>query len=112
MLPKKYRLKKKTDIEKVFKKGKAFNGDFLILKIARNALDYSRVSCLVSKKVAKKATSRNSIRRKTIEAIRPDLVKIKNGFDIIFIAKKGLEGKSFQDSRIMLNKALSLAKLL
>jgi len=51
MLKKENRLKKKKDFEKVFKEGKSFKNNFLIVKINENNLNFPRFGFVVSKKV-------------------------------------------------------------
>ena len=95
MLPKENRLKKKKDFEKVFKKGKAFFVEFLILKIVKNDLRNPRFGFVVSQKVNKKAVVRNKVKRRLREIVRKKLPEIKTNVDGVFIAKKGIEKKDF-----------------
>ncbi len=109
MLPKRNRLKKKKDFEQVFKKGQFFREDFLTLKIVLNGLKNSRFGFIVSKKVSKKAVTRNKIKRWLRVAI---LLQIKMGgitqkpSDIIIIIKPGVEIKNFQEIKETINRIL------
>ena len=69
MLPKTNRLTKKKDFENVFKKGKGIKGDFLILRFVGNKTKTCRFGIVVSKKISKKATVRNKIKRRIRAAI-------------------------------------------
>jgi len=119
MLPKINSLKKRKDIERVFEKGKRFKEDFLILKITKNALSQTRFGFIVSKKVSKKATLRNKIKRKLREIVSKKGKKLKKGchpsvtrpgMDILLIALPGLETKDFWEIDETLNKLFKEAK--
>ncbi|MFA4998628.1 MAG: ribonuclease P protein component [Candidatus Paceibacterota bacterium] len=104
MLSKKNLLKKKGDIERVFKKGRGSKEDFLLLKAVRNSLSSSRFGIVVSQKVSKKAVLRNKIRRRLKEIIGAKIGKIKGGQDCLLIALPGLENKDFWEIEEIINK--------
>ena len=112
MLPEEYRLKKKKDFQKVIQKGKKTGEGFLILRSLKNKLKGTRIGFVVSQKVAKRASLRNKIKRRLREAIRPNLGKIKSGYDLIFFTKKGIEEKDFWQIKEAVIKLLQRAKLL
>ena len=111
MLLKNNRLRKKKDIEQVFKRGRALKEDFLVLKTLQNNLDKARFGFIVSLKVSKKATLRNKIRRKLSELVRLDMERIKPGSDNLLIAIPGLAAKDFWEMKEGLDKLFSRAKL-
>lgn len=96
VLPKRYRLAKKKDFEKVFKKGRMFSEAFIAVKISVNGLLYSRFGFVVSLKISKKAVERNRIRRQLQEAIRINLKRIKQGFDAVVMVKPEIKGKEYK----------------
>jgi len=110
MLPKTNRLKKKKDIERVFKSGQGFKEDFLILKVVRSNFKNSRFALVVSQKISKKATLRNKIRRKLSELVRSKIKRVKKGRDLILIAVPGLEEKDFWEIDETINKLFQTAK--
>jgi len=112
MRPRVNRLKKKSEIERVFKEGKKFKEDFLILKLAKNSLNKVRFAFIVSQKVSKKATIRNKIRRRLKDLAQSKLKKIKKGMDVLLIALPGLETKDFWEIEEIINKLFSKAKLI
>lgn len=112
MLPSIHRLKRKKEIEKVFKNGRGFKEDFLILKVIENKLKNSRFAFIVSSKVSKKATLRNKIRRRLSEAVRLKIKDIKEGVDGVFLAIPGLEKKNFWEIKEDINKIFAKAKIL
>ena len=97
MLPRLYRLKKKSDFNRLLKNGinsRYFNESLSIKFIGRiESQENSRFGFLVAKKYFKKATLRNKIRRKLRELIGQKLSLIKSGNDIVLIAKPGIENK-------------------
>ena len=112
MLPKKNRLKKRKDFELVFRKGKGFKEDFLVLKKNKNNLNQSRFGFIVGRRVSKKATIRNKIRRRLSSLVQEKLAKIKNGFDIILIAQPGLENKNFAQIERIIDRLFQGAKVI
>jgi len=111
MLSKENRLKKKKDFEKVFKKGRGVNQDFLFLKFQKNNIKESRFGFLVSQKISKKAVIRNKIKRRLRGLINSNLSKIKKGNDIILVTRPGLEKNDFQSTKEMINTILKKANL-
>ncbi len=111
MLASKNQLKKEEDIKKVFKKGKVFKEDFLILRLANNSLKNSRFGFIVSKKVSKKASLRNKLKRRLREAVRVKIKKIKTDIDGLLIAAPGLERRNFWEIDNSINKIFLRAKL-
>lgn len=116
MLSKLYRLKKDSDIKRVFKEGKMFKSPPLSLRLALNGSGRNKFGFVVSSKVAKKAFSRNKIRRRLSEIIRSQLPKIKKeeareGFDALIVAYPGTDKLSFAELRALLDSLLEKAKL-
>jgi ribonuclease P protein component len=111
MLPKINCLKKKKDFEQVFKKGKGFKEDFLILKYISSNLRESRFGIIVSQKVSKKATTRNKIKRRLRALISFKLPKIKKSIDAVLVVLPGFENKDFWEAEEIINKLFEKAKL-
>lgn len=112
MLPKINRLTKKKDLERVFKKGKGVKEGLLILRTVKNNLDNSRFGFIVSKKVSKKASLRNKVKRRLRDLVRGKLKKIKKGKDNLLVALPGLETKSFRDIKETVDKLFKKAGLI
>jgi ribonuclease P protein component len=76
---------------------------------APNGLASIRVGFVVSKRITKRAVERNYLKRLLTEAIRPYLVDIPAGWDIIISAKHSAIGVPLpalvQDVRILLRRA-------
>lgn len=112
MLPAANRLKKKKDLEEVFKKGRTFRDDLLAIRFVRNKLKTSRFAFSVGLKVSKKAFLRNRIRRRLREIIRDVLPGVKTGFDAVFMARRGLEAQKSRELKEMVSGLLKKTKLL
>ncbi len=112
MLKKKNRLKRKKDFGIVFKKGKGVKEGFLFLKHVSNGLEDSRCGIVVSRKVSKKATVRNRIKRRLRDVVAQKLREIKKGKDFVLVALPGLEAESFCEIEEMINRLLRKAKII
>lgn len=112
MLAKQYRLQKDKDFELAFKKGRTFSNEFLFLRLRRNDLNISRFGFIVGKKISKKATVRNRIRRRLGEIIRGKLADVKPGFDVAIGTKGEIVEKNYQDLDKEVGQLLKRAGLL
>jgi len=89
MIRSSYRLKK-TECERVYKKGRSIRQGNLLVRILKNNLQYSRFAIVISKAISPKATQRNRLRRKTFDIIKKlNLNKILSGGSDIIISFKG-----------------------
>ena len=112
MLPQNSRLQNEKDIERVYKKGKSFKEDFLVLKVMKNTLAKSRFAFIVSQKVSKKAVARNKVKRRLRETIKKQTKIIATGFDSLVIARSETVEKNFSEIEKVLTKLLKRAKLI
>lgn len=112
MLPKNYRLRLKKDFDAVFKGGRFSGQSFLTLGYLKNNLPVSRFAVIVGKKVSKKAVVRNLVKRRTIEIIRLNIDKIKQGFDLVFVAKPEIKGKKQKEIEIVVYELIQRSRLL
>lgn len=97
MLPKIFRLSKKSDFDIVFKQGRSKALRCFFIRYKENQLGHPRVGIIVSNKVSKKATERNILKRRVREIIwkvRSSLGEV----DIIIIAKRGSVNTSYSDN--------------
>lgn len=101
MLPFKNRIKKEKDFRKVFDAGKFVSLNLASMKFIPNNLEETRFGFIVSKKVSKKAVTRNRLKRIFREQARLSLKKIKPGLDIVVIVKSS-EITSEEARRILL----------
>lgn len=109
MLAQKYRIRKKKDIERIFKKGRNIKQDSLILKTASNDLGFYRFGFIVSQKVSKKAVQRNKIKRKLREIVQQRVNFNAAGRDNLFIALPQIEIKNIE---LIVKALLKRAKII
>jgi len=93
MLKKKYRLLKETK----FDRKDLYTSPFFVLKLAKNEKSFSRFGFVVSKKIDKRATVRNRIKRQIRVCIEDNFDKIKPGHDMLFILKKQTLNKTTKE---------------
>jgi ribonuclease P protein component len=90
MLPKKNRLDTKT-VEKVFTMGAFVNSPNLTLRfLKKRETQQARISVIVPKSTAKKATERNLLRRRGYAALSGMLSKFPVGFTGVLVFKKSI----------------------
>jgi ribonuclease P protein component len=97
MLASKNRLRKKNDIDNVFKKGKAMAGGLFFLRFVKNDTSTNRFAFVVSCKVSKKSVTRNKIKRRLREIVKKLTLNTLSGFDFLIIAKPPIINKSFKE---------------
>lgn len=94
MLAKKYRLPGKIKFEK---KSLFFSSHLFNVRIRQNELLYNRFVVVVSRRIDKRATARNRIRRLIYTAIEELSNESQKGLDFLFIVKKTAVEKSKKD---------------
>lgn len=107
MLSRPYRLTKKNEIDRVFRRGQSFFTGTIGVKAARNGKELSRFAIIVSTKVAKKATLRNRLKRQLREMVRLMREDVSPGYDVVVVSRAGME----KSSREELQRALAVAFL-
>lgn len=108
---KKHKLRKNFEFRAVYNRGKSFSNKYLVLyvfKNYKNAPDNYRVGVSVSKKVGK-SVIRSRVKRLILESFRLNNEGLKNGCDLVFIARTVSNGKSYKEIewavKNLLNKA-------
>lgn len=89
-------LRRQKDFDAIYKWGKHQASKYAVLLFRENGLGYDRISFLASKKVGN-SVERNRARRLMKEAFRligPDL---PGGYDLVFVARKGIEKSGLSD---------------
>ncbi len=113
MLKQEYRLAKRSDIERVFKRGKSFFVGNLSIRVSKNELQTTRFAIVVSTKVSKKAVRRNKLKRRIREVLRTEVIKrMQHGYDCVIVTQKGSIDKSYEDLAKLVVGACKKAKLL
>jgi ribonuclease P protein component len=91
MLAKKYRLTATGDFKRVQELGSTFqSANFGIAILDRKDVNPTRFGFIISTKIAKDAVDRNTIRRHMSETVRLMTKDIKDGRDIVFLAKTSI----------------------
>ena len=103
-------LRKKEDFSAIYKRGKSVPDRFVVVFYKKNNLNYNRISFLASKKVGN-SVCRNRARRLMRENYRLISDDIKEGYDIIFIARNKINGRKSQEVGKSMRNAIRKAKL-
>jgi ribonuclease P protein component len=91
MLAKKYRLTGSSDFAKVQSEGSTYqSANFGVAILDRKDTDPPRFAFVVSTKIAKDAVDRNTIKRHMSETVRLMTSEVKNGLDVVFLAKTSI----------------------
>lgn len=84
MLPKHNRLPLRTRFVPEFQ----VQTPIAVVKVKKNNSEESRFAFVISKRVAKSAVARNSIKRALRQCVHENLKMIKPGYDMLFVAKR------------------------
>jgi ribonuclease P protein component len=97
-----YRLKKNIEFRIVYRKGKSFANDLLVLYILKNRRNrdkkgnqYNKVGISVSKKVGNSVV-RSRSKRLVTEGYRIKVDNLKQGYDFVFVARTNIKDKSYE----------------
>lgn len=85
-------LRKKTDFQSIYRRGKSVGDRFVVLFYRPNGLAYNRTGFLASKKVGN-SVKRNRARRLMRESYRHIEDKLPSGYDFIIIARNTINDK-------------------
>ncbi len=89
-------LKKNSDFQKVYKRGKSYANKYLIVYIIKNDLEINRLGISVSKKVGN-SIIRHRVTRLIRESYRLQEGYFQCGFDIVVVARVGVRGRSYHE---------------
>ena len=109
-MQKELRLKKARDFSHIYRRGRSWANDLLVLKALPNGTDGgNRYGFSVSKRTGN-AVVRNTIKRRTREAVRstPTL----GGWDMIFIARRGAGSADYHRLKASVTDLLRRGRLL
>lgn len=87
MFSKDFRIRKKEEVNAVFKQGKSVSCPELAFRFLPNGLPHTRVTVLAGTKLSKKAVHRNRIRRRLREIARLNYDKLPQGIDLLIVAR-------------------------
>lgn len=103
-------LRRKDDFTSIYKKGRSVGERYIVLFYRKNDLSYNRIAFLASKKVGN-SVERNRARRLMKESYRILKGEIREGYDLIFIARNTINGQKAFDVGKSMKRALQKAKL-
>lgn len=110
MLKKQNRLKKRSDFNYIFRKGQPCKSRFVVFYYAKNNSNDVKVGIVVSKKIGNSVT-RNRVKRLLREAVKANLEQIKTGYNLIFIARSGIEKLTLAEIEATVKDFLISSKL-
>ncbi len=110
MLPRKNRLTRSSDFQRVRSRGRSWSDRLLVLSRAPNDLEVTRFGFSVSRRIGG-AVVRNRVRRLMREAVRLQHDLVAPGWDVVFIARKGINGADYWAVEDSVTRLLRLAGL-
>lgn len=110
-MEKRFRIRKNMEFKDIYKHGKNYWNRNLILYVKKNDLNETRVGYTITKKIGN-AVVRNKLRRRMKEIYRLNFHNIKEGYDLVFIAKRSLKDISYKELEGSMKHIMSIAKLL
>lgn len=87
MLASSNRLRKTRDISRVHSRGRFSNAENMTAKFVKNGHPGSRIVVVVGKKISKKATVRNRIRRRLAAELNTQWETVPSGYDIVIMVR-------------------------
>lgn len=87
-------LKKNSDFQNVYVKGKSKANRYLVMYVAQNNLSINRLGISVSKKVGNSVV-RHRTTRLIRESYRLNQDNLKTGYDMVVIARKTAKGQNY-----------------
>ena len=110
MLPRKHRLTRSSDFQRVRSQGRSWSDRLLVLSRAPNDQEVARFGFSVSRRIGG-AVVRNRTRRLMRETVRLQHDLVAPGWDIVFIARKGIIGVDYAAVEGSVTRLLRLAGL-
>ncbi|MBE6034342.1 ribonuclease P protein component [Aminipila sp.] len=104
-------LRNKKDFSAIYNRGNSFGGKYVVIFCRRNNLGYNRLGFLASKKVGNSVV-RNRARRLMKESFRNMKSELKEGFDIILIARNSIKDVKCNEVQKSMNFLLKKAGLI
>ena len=104
-------LRRKDDFTAIYRRGRSIGEKYIVFFYRKNDLSYNRTAFLASKKVGN-SVERNRARRLMKENYRVFKGEIREGYDLIFIARNTINGRKAFDVGRSMKRALQKAKLI
>jgi len=97
VLKRENRIRLKREFAEVKNKGRVLYSPLFGFLTYKENDDQKKIGFIVSKKISKRAVDRNRIRRILSEIVRKNLERFENGTRIIFLTKKEILGKKYDE---------------
>lgn len=104
-------IKKNDEYKSVYNCNDSISDYNLVLFLKKNNLGYNRFGFTAAKKI-KKAVSRNIIRRRLKEIVRLNEYKLKEGYDIVIMARVNATESDYKILEKAFNKLIKRKSLL
>jgi len=99
-------LARREQFTAVFRRGRGYPGDLIVVRVLRNGLGVSRLGLVVGKQVGG-AVQRNRAKRLIREAVR--IRALVPGWDVVVVARPSIRGAKYQDVEQELRRLLARA---
>ncbi|MBQ6807989.1 MAG: ribonuclease P protein component [Firmicutes bacterium] len=103
MLPARYRLRRRNDFDRVYRRGVAKSCPAFVLYCKRNGGQATRIGFSVSKKFGK-AVRRNRIKRQLRAAAAEQMAHFRRGCDYILVVRRAAAEYSYQQLSELLSQ--------
>ena len=107
-MERRHRLTKGKRFAEIHKEGISAANRLLVLRTLPNGHDHSRFGFVVSKRIGN-AVTRNLVKRRLREVVRQ--YRVKDGWDVVFIARRGAADAGFAQLKQAANNLLRRTKL-
>lgn len=104
-------LRSGAEFQRVWENGKAWSNSLFVLRATANQGSNSRFGFVVGKKVGN-AVERNRIKRRMREVVRSRCERIMQSWDIILIARRGVEEADFATIESAIDTLFKRARLI
>lgn len=95
-MKKEERVRKNSQFRYIYKRGKSYSNNILIMYIIKNNKRINRIGFSVSKKIGNSVV-RNRVKRLIREGYRNNRYGFEKGYDIIFIARPGISKMTYHE---------------